>query len=85
MSTNQNSCILLVVMIIKIVLAMHGNMNIKFSGNFLPTFRYNKSVPLIQNLEIGLMVCPEVSVRNYHYSLRNNTEERSSHLLRGES
>jgi hypothetical protein len=64
---------------------MHGHMNIKFSGNFLPTFRYNKSVPLIQNLEIGLMVCPEVSVRNYHYSLRNNTEERSSHLLRGGS
>ena len=23
------------------------------------------------------------SVRNYHYSLRNNPEERSSHLLRG--
>ena len=29
--------------------------------------------------------CPETSVRNYHYSLRNNPEERSSHLLRGES
>jgi len=28
---------------------------------------------------------PETSVRNYHYSLRNNPEERSSHLLRGES
>ena len=26
---------------------------------------------------------PETSVRNYHYSLRNNPEERSSHLLRG--
>jgi len=25
------------------------------------------------------------SVRNYHYSLRNNPEERSSHLLRGGS
>ena len=24
-----------------------------------------------------------LSVRNYHYSLRNNPEERSSHLLRG--
>jgi len=42
-STNQNSCILLVV--IKIILAMHGHMNIKFSGNFLPMFRYNQSVP----------------------------------------
>ena len=37
------------------------------SGNFLP------------------IDCPEkkTSVRNYHYSLRNNPEERSSHLLRG--
>ena len=23
--------------------------------------------------------CPETSVENYHYSLRNNSEERSSH------
>jgi phosphoribosyl-AMP cyclohydrolase len=29
--------------------------------------------------------CPETSVRNYHYSLRNNPEERSSQLLRGRS
>jgi hypothetical protein len=28
---------------------------------------------------------PETSVRNYHYSLRNNPEERSSNLLRGGS
>jgi hypothetical protein len=26
--------------------------------------------------------CPETSVRNYHYTLRNNPEERSSHTLR---
>ena len=26
--------------------------------------------------------CPETSVRNYHYTLRNNPEERSFHLLR---
>jgi hypothetical protein len=25
--------------------------------------------------------CPETSVRNYHYSLRNNPEQRSSPLL----
>jgi hypothetical protein len=25
-------------------------------------------------------ICPETSVRNYHYWLRNNPEERSSHL-----
>jgi len=29
--------------------------------------------------------CPETSVGNYHYSLRNDPEERSSHLLRGRS
>ena len=27
--------------------------------------------------------CPETSVINYHYSLRNNPEERISYLLRG--
>ena len=34
-------------------------------------------------LKMGLIGCPETSVRKYHYSLRNNPEERSSHLLRG--
>jgi len=29
--------------------------------------------------------CPETSVRNYRYSLRNNPEDRSSQLLRGGS
>jgi len=29
--------------------------------------------------------CPETSARNCHYSLRNNTEERSSHTFRGGS
>ena len=29
--------------------------------------------------------CPETSVRNYRYSLRNNPEERSFRLLRGGS
>ena len=36
-------------------------------------------------LRMGPVVCPETSVRNYHYSLRNNPEERSSQLLRGGS
>ena len=36
-------------------------------------------------LKIGPIGCPETSVWNYHYSLRNNPEERSSHLLRGGS
>ena len=30
-------------------------------------------------------ISPETSARNYHYSLRNNPDESSSHLLRGES
>ena len=29
--------------------------------------------------------CPETSVKNYHYTLRNSSEESSSHLLRGGS
>jgi hypothetical protein len=33
-----------------------------------------------QPLKMGLMSCPERSGRNYRYSLRNNAEERSSHL-----
>ena len=32
---------------------------------------------------LGPIGCPETSLRNYHYSLHNSREERSSHLLRG--
>jgi hypothetical protein len=32
---------------------------------------------------MGRMSCVDTPARNYHYSLRNNPEERSSHLLRG--
>jgi hypothetical protein len=32
-----------------------------------------------------LIVGPEISVRDFHYSLRNSPEERSSHILRGGS
>ena len=45
-----------------------------------------KELPLLAiswPLNMGPMDCPETSVRNYHYSLRNNPEDRSSHLLRG--
>jgi len=38
-----------------------------------------------RTLKIGLIGCPETSVRNYHYSLLNNSEERSFHLLHGGS
>jgi hypothetical protein len=51
------------------------------SGNFLPMFRDNRSH--LQGsgiqLKMGTVGCPETSVRNYHYSLRNKSEERSSH------
>jgi hypothetical protein len=53
------------------------------SGNFLPTFRDNLSVHLHGS---GILypwrydpICwPEKSVRNYHYSPRNNPEECST-------
>ena len=32
---------------------------------------------------MGPISCPEKSIRNYHYPLRNNPEESSSQLLRG--
>jgi hypothetical protein len=50
------------------------------SGNFLPTFRDKSGT-----LKMGPIGWPETSVRNYRYSLRNDTEERSSQLLRGGS
>jgi hypothetical protein len=34
-------------------------------------------------LKTGPICCPETSVRNYHYSLRDNPKERSPRLLRG--
>ena len=36
-------------------------------------------------LKIGPIGCPETSVRNYHYSLRNNSGKPSSLLLQGGS
>jgi len=36
-------------------------------------------------LKMGPIGCPEASVRNYHYSLRNNPEARSFNLLCGGS
>ena len=33
-------------------------------------------------LKMGPIGCPERSVRNYHYSVCNNPEERRSHILR---
>jgi hypothetical protein len=52
------------------------------NGNFVPTFRDNLSVlhPLLV-LEDGIDRLSKMSVRNYHYSLCNNTEEHVSHLF----
>ena len=38
-----------------------------------------------QDLKMGPIGCPETSVRNYRYLLRNSPEECSTHLLRGGS
>jgi len=51
------------------------------SGNFLLTFRDNLSIPSSRVEMMVPIVCPETSIRNYHYSLRNDPEERSAHLL----
>jgi len=59
------------------------------SGNFLPTFRDNLSVPSsgVKNQFIGVLTLEDGAGRfsrngviNYHYSLRNDPEERSSYL-----
>jgi len=51
------------------------------SGTFVPTFRGNLSVLSSSVKKIGLIGCLEMPVRNYHNSLRNNPEERSSHVF----
>jgi len=55
------------------------------SGNFLPTFRDNLSVPSSwvnsSHLKTGPVGCPETPTRNYHYSARNDPEDRN-YLLR---
>jgi hypothetical protein len=43
------------------------------SGKLFPRLQNNLSLPRLS--------CSETSARNYHYSLSNNPEERSSHLL----
>ena len=58
------------------------------SGNILATFRdYLPICPIFRfrNLKIRPIGCTETSVRNYHYSLRNNPEQHSSNLLSGGS
>jgi hypothetical protein len=53
------------------------------SGDTLWTIRDNLSN--YRSLNMGPKDCTETSERNYHYSLHNSPEERSSHILRGGS
>jgi len=56
---------------------------VAYSDNSLPKFRDNLSVPFSRVKKYGPICCPETSIRDYHYSLCNSPEERSSLLLRG--
>jgi hypothetical protein len=64
------------------------------SGNLLPTFRDNVSVPSSNStmkqlywtswrLKTGPIRCPETSAKDYHSTLPNTPEERTSHQHRG--
>jgi hypothetical protein len=61
--------------------------NAASSGNPLPTFRENISVPSSRiysswtswPLKMGPIRCPETSVKDFHSTLRNTLEERRSH------
>jgi len=55
------------------------------SGNFLRTFRYNLSVPYSGFKNPRKKLFRNVCKKLYRYSLRNNPEERRSHLLRSGS
>jgi hypothetical protein len=54
------------------------------SGNPLLTFQENVSVPS-SRAKMGSIRCREMSVKNYHSTLRNNLEERTSHQHGGGS
>ena len=72
---------------------MHGSTKLKFSGNFLATYRDSISAPSSRvrityrsnpqgskwPLRMEMIGCPETSLRNYHYSMRKVPEEGSSH------
>jgi len=56
-----------------------------YCRRFGSTYRSHRKRSRIQKdldplpLKVGPISCPKTSVRNYHYWLRNNSEERSSH------
>jgi len=49
-------------------------------GNFLPTFLEKLSFPS-SSVQVEPIGCPETSVANRHYSLRNNPEQRSQDVM----
>jgi hypothetical protein len=51
-------------------------------GSYLPTFRYNLSVPVLNPLKMGLIGCPKTSVNKYQSTLRNMAERRKPHVIR---
>jgi len=58
------------------------------SRRFGITYRSHLQWPRIfdsSSLKMEPIGCPETSVMNYHYTLRNSPEVRGSHLLRGGS
>jgi len=65
----------------------HLQVLLAHSCYIVPTFRDKLSASSSQSfwpwlaLEEEYIVCPLTSLRNFLYSLRNNTEQRSSHLL----
>jgi hypothetical protein len=50
-----------------------------YAGSLLTMFQDNVSV---LSLKMGSIGCPETSVRNYHYTIRHELEERISQLLK---
>jgi len=52
---------------------------------YLTCAKAAKKRELLGILKTAPIACPEISVRNYHYSLRSSPEDRSSHILRGGS
>ena len=51
----------------------------------IPCRRFRLSLNVGTDDKMGLIGGPKTSVRNYHSPLRNNPEERNSHVLRGGS
>jgi hypothetical protein len=65
----------------RLVLIPYRRFGVTYRSHLQGSRNQLDSLPL-RMVPIG---CLEMSVRNYHYLLRNSPEKRSSHLLRGRS